>query len=303
MNINKKKLIVIIGPTASGKTTLSIKLAKQFKCSIISADSRQFYKEMNIGTAKPTKSELDEVPHFFINNLSIHDSYSVGKFIDEANDFFNYYYLKNDLLIMVGGSGLFIDGLLKGLDPFPSINEEIRSRLNSDLEDIGLKKLSAKLKRVDPNYYDIVDLNNPRRVIRALEVYYSSNKPYSSFIQGNNSYRNDLNINFIGLNPKRDKLNKRIELRVDDMILNGLVNEAKKLYQYKDLNALKTVGYSEIFQYIDGRISLNDAIDKIKSNTRKYSKRQMTWFKKNKEVFWYEDGIENIKKILKNIKF
>tara|TARA_B100001540_G_C15597157_1_gene546817 strand:- start:13 stop:789 length:777 start_codon:yes stop_codon:yes gene_type:complete len=258
---------------------------------------------MNIGTAKPTKFELDKVPHFFINNLSIHDSYSVGKFIDEANDFFNYYYLKNDLLIMVGGSGLFIDGLLKGLDPFPSINEEIRSRLNSDLEDIGLKKLSEKLKRVDPNYYDIVDLNNPRRVIRALEVYYSSNKPYSSFIQGNNSYRNDLNINFIGLNPKRDKLNKRIELRVDDMILNGLVNEAKKLYQYKDLNALKTVGYSEIFQYIDGRISLNDAIDKIKSNTRKYSKRQMTWFKKNKEVFWYEDGIENIKKILKNIKF
>ena len=183
LKINKKKLIVIVGPTASGKTSLSIKLAKKFKCGIISADSRQFYKEMSIGTAKPTSFELEEAPHFFINNLSVVDSYSVGKFIEEVNKFLEQYYISNDLIILVGGSGLFIDGVLKGLDNFPKINEKIRNELNLEFDTSGIKNLCERLKVVDPEYYNIVDLNNHRRVIRALEVYYSTNKPYSSFLK------------------------------------------------------------------------------------------------------------------------
>jgi len=303
LKINKKKLIVIVGPTASGKTSLSIKLAKKFKCGIISADSRQFYKEMSIGTAKPTNFDLEEAPHFFINNLSVVDSYSVGKFKEEVNKFLEQYYKSNDIIILVGGSGLFIDGVLKGLDDFPKINEKIRNELNLDFDTIGIKNLCERLKVVDPEYYNIVDLNNHRRVIRALEVYYSTKKPYSSFLKRNNSYRTDVNIKFIGINPEREKLNLRIENRVDSMISDGLVEEVKKLYQYKDLNALNTVGYTEIFKHIDGYISLDEAIDLIKSNTRKYSKRQMTWFRKNKEIIWYSDGENYFKDILEELNF
>ena len=303
MKINKKKLIVIVGPTASGKTSLSIKLAKKFKCGIISADSRQFYKEMSIGTAKPTNFELEEASHFFINNLSVIDSYSVGKFKEEVNKFLEQYYKSNHIIIMVGGSGLFIDGVLKGLDDFPKINEKIRNKLNLDFDTGGIKNLCERLKVVDPEYYNIVDLNNHRRIIRALEVYYSTKKPFTSFLKRNNSYRTDINIKFIGINPEREKLNLRIENRVDSMISDGLVEEVKKLYQYKDYNALNTVGYTEIFKHIDGDVSLDEAIDLIKLNTIKYSKRQMTWFKRNKGILWYEDGEDYFQDILDNLNF
>ena len=303
LKINKKKLIVIVGPTASGKTSLSIKLAKKFKCGIISADSRQFYKEMSIGTAKPTIFELEEAPHFFINNLSVVDSYSVGKFIEQVNNFFEEYYKNNDIIILVGGSGLFIDGVLKGLDDFPKTNEKIRNELNLEFGTKGIKNLCERLKVVDPEYYDVVDQNNPRRVIRALEVYYSTNKPYSSFLSRDKTYRKDINIKLIGINPEREKLNLRIEIRVNDMINNGLVDEVKNLYDYKDYNALNTVGYTEIFKYIDGDISLDEAIDLIKLNTRKYSKRQMTWFRRNKEILWYKDGEGYFQDILDDLRF
>ena len=303
LKINKKKLIVIVGPTAGGKTSLSIKLAKKFKCGIISADSRQFYKEMSIGTAKPTSFELEEAPHFFINNLSVVDSYSVGKFKEEVNKFLEQYYKSNEIIILVGGSGLFVDGVLKGLDDFPKINEKIRNELNLEFHTNGIKNLCERLKVVDPEYYNIVDLNNHRRVIRALEVYYSTKKPYSSFLRRNNSYRTDVNIKFIGINPEREKLNLRIENRVDNMIRDGLVEEVKNLYKYKNYNALNTVGYTEIFKHIDGDISLNEAVDLIKLNTRKYSKRQMTWFRRNKDILWYKDGEGYFQDILDNLNF
>ena len=303
LKINKKNLIVIVGPTASGKTSLSIKLAKKFKCGIISADSRQFYKEMSIGTAKPSNFELKEASHFFINNLSVIDSYSVGKFKEEVNKFLEQYYKSNDIIILVGGSGLFVDGVLKGLDNFPKINEKIRNELNLEFDTNGIKNLCERLKVVDPEYYNIVDLNNHRRVIRALEVYYSTKKPYSSFLKRNNSYRTDVNIKFIGINPEREKLNLRIENRVDNMISDGLVEEVKNLYKYKNYNALNTVGYTEIFKHIDGDISLNEAVDLIKLNTRKYSKRQMTWFRRNKDILWYDDGEVYFQEILDNLNF
>ncbi len=299
MNINKKKLIVIVGPTASGKTTLSIDLAKNIKCSIISSDSRQFYREMNIGTAKPSFLELKSVPHFFINNLSILDSYSAGKYAEDVDVFFKDYFKKKDTLIMVGGSGLFIDSALKGLDTFPSIPNEIRVKLNLDLKLKGLNHLTNLLKEVDLNYYNNVDLKNPRRVIRGLEVYYASKKPYSSFLNQKNHFREDIEIKFIGLNPPREILYSQIDKRVDLMIKNGLLNEVKGLYKYKDLNPLKTVGYSELFSYLENKISFEESINLIKKNTKKYYKRQMTWFRKNKEIKWYTD-YKNFNEIIKD---
>lgn len=302
LNINKKKLIVIVGPTASGKTSLSISIAQKLKCSIISADSRQFYREMNIGTAKPTPEELSLVPHFFINNLSVTDSYSVGNYVKEVNSFMKSYFDTNDKLIIVGGSGLFIDGITKGLDNFPSVPLKIRNKLNLEFQKKGLDYLTDILRDVDREYYCIVDLKNPRRVIRALEIYYSSNKPYSYYLKGKSSFRKDYSLKFIGLNPDKDELHSRITSRVHDMIKKGLVDEVKKLYKFKDLSPLQSVGYSELFKYLDNEFSLDAATELIKLNTRKYSKKQLTWFKKNEYIKWYKNPY-NFSEILTELGF
>ena len=301
MNINKKKLIAIVGPTASGKTNLAIDIANYYDCEIISADSRQFYQEMNIGTAKPSENQLIDVKHHFINNLSVTDNYTVGDYKDEVNTFLNLYFNSNDYVVMVGGSGLFIDAVINGIDDFPKVPKSLRNKINSDFETKGIDYLKDELKKLDPKYYEVVDLKNHRRIIRALEVCYFSDKPYSSFLNSSKKKAKKYDVIIIGLNPRKEILEIRINNRVDEMVNGGLVKEVKSLLKYRDLNPLNTVGYKELFQFFDGFISLKDAIELIKLNTRKYSKRQMTWFKKNKDILWFEKNdkhlIERLKKI------
>ena len=301
MKINKKKLIVIVGPTASGKTKLAIKLAKQLDAEIISADSRQFYREMEIGTAKPSLKELAEVKHHFINNLSVKDTYTAGIFKKEVDLFLKKYFKLNDNIILVGGSGLYIDSIINGMDDLPVVNKKIRDKINLLFKNKGLEFLKDELKRLDPNYYKLVDVNNHRRIIRALEVCYHSNKPYSSFLQKKKKIYKKYDVIVIGLNPSRELLYKNINYRVDLMINKGLVNEVKSLLKFKDLNSLNTVGYKEIFKFLDKKITLEEAVEKVKSNTRKYSKRQITWFKRNKNIIWFKNSdakiIEYFKKI------
>jgi|TARA_B100001996_G_scaffold337738_1_gene289786 tRNA dimethylallyltransferase len=301
LKINKKKLIVIIGPTASGKTDLAIKVASEFKSEIISADSRQFYKELNIGTAKPSKYELSTINHHFINNLSIIDDYTVGKYKEEVEEFLEEYFKSNDIAILVGGSGLFVDVIVKGIDNVPKVPKEFREELNDSLKINGLSSLAINLKEVDPESYENIDLKNPHRVIRALEVSLYTKKPYSSYHKGNNDLRKDIDLYFIGYNLSKEILYSRIDKRVDLMIENGLVDEVKRLTDYKKLNALNTVGYKELFHFLNEDLNLDEAIELIKSNTRKYSKRQMTWFKKYNDVNWFDESI-NDNQIINKIK-
>ena len=301
MNINKKKLIAIVGPTASGKTNLAIDIANYYDCEIISADSRQFYQEMNIGTAKPSENQLIDVKHHFINNLSVTDNYTVGDYKDEVNTFLNLYFNSNDYVVMVGGSGLFIDAVINGIDDFPKVPKSLRNKINSDFEKKGIDYLKDELKKLDPKYYEVVDLKNHRRIIRALEVCYFSHKPYSSFLNSGKKKAKKYDVIIVGLNPRKEILEIRINNRVDEMINNGLVKEVKSLLKYRDLNPLNTVGYKELFEFFDGFISLKDAIELIKLNTRKYSKRQMTWFKKNKDILWFEKNDKNLIEKLKKI--
>ena len=302
MKINKKKLIVIVGPTASGKTELSIKIAKIYNSEIISADSKQFYKELNIGTAKPIEDELKKVKHHFINIISIKDPFSAGKYAYQVNEFLKYYYKSRDTAVLVGGSGLFIDSILYGIDEIPSVPNRIREKLNNLYKKKGVKFLCKELKKIDPKYYESVDKNNHRRLIRALEVYYYKNRPYSSYLSNKKKLRKDLDITIIGIALDRNTLNKRIDDRVDNMIKNGLLIEAKSLYNYRSLNSLNTIGYKEIFKFYDNKLSLDESISLLKSNTRKYSKRQLTWFKKYKNINWISQikKIEEIQKIINN---
>ena len=285
-----KKLITISGPTASGKTDLSIKLASYLKCSIISCDSRQFYKEMSIGTAVPTQLELSKIKHYCIQHKSIFDTYTVGDFRHETLLLLKKLFQNNDYVIITGGSGLYMDSIVKGIDFFPEINKNVREELNYNFNLKGIKYLQEQLSRLDPIYFSTVDINNQRRLIRALEVCISSGKPYSSFLnKRKNDY--DFNIESFAIRTNRDVLYKRINARVDKMIEAGLIDEVKKLFKHKNLNPLNTVGYKEIFEFIEKKVSLEQSIEKIKQNTRRYAKRQITWLK-NKDYKWIDSDID-----------
>ena len=280
-----KHLITIIGPTGIGKTNLAIKIANYFKTEIVSADSRQFYKEMNIGTAKPSNSELNSIKHHLINNKSINDDYNISDYEKDALNSINSIFNKNDIAILVGGSGLYINTILYGLDEIPEISNDTRNSLYLDLELKGIKKLQDQLKLLDPVSHDAIDINNPRRLIRALEVSISTGKSYSSFLKKKKKKR-DFNIIVLGINQDRSELYNKIDTRVDNMVESGLINEAKELYSLKSLKALNTIGYSEVFNYIENKYSLEECISEIKKNTRRYAKRQLTWFKSIDKVEW-----------------
>ena len=273
----KKNLIIIAGPTAVGKTALTIELAKFFTCPVISADSRQFYKEMTIGTAKPSEEEMQGVKHYFIDNLSIQDTYNIGQYEREAISCINDLFKTHDTLLLVGGSGLYINAVLNGVDEFEEIPAVIREQLIEDFEKKGLPFLQEELKKKDEIYYHQVDLNNPQRIMRALEVCIHTQKPYSSFRKKEKKER-PFNAIPILLNTDREKLYERINTRVDQMVTNGLLEEVKSLYAFKHLNSLNTVGYKELFDFMDGKSTFNEAVNLIKQNSRRYAKRQLTWF-------------------------
>jgi tRNA dimethylallyltransferase len=286
-------LITIIGPTAIGKTSLSIALAKHFECDIISCDSRQFFKEMRIGTAVPSEEELASASHHFIQNKSIFENYTVGDFEKEGIKTLDELFLKNNIQIMVGGSGLYVDAILKGFDDFPNIDNSIREVINTDFKELGINYLQDKLIELDADYYQQLKLENPQtlqnpqRMKRFVEVCLGTGIPYSSFLNQKKNQRSFTPI-IIGLEAKREIMYDRINLRVDNMIKEGLVKEAEGLFPNKELNALQTVGYRELFDYFEGKISLEFAVEEIKKNTRRFSKRQLTWFKRTEDVAWFD---------------
>lgn len=282
-----KTLISIVGPTAIGKTSLAIKIAESLQTEIISADSRQFYRELTIGTAKPNKIELHTVPHHFINSHSIKEPFSAGDYENEGIKVINQLFTEYDQLVMVGGSGFFVNAIIQGLDNLPKAKQGIRESLNQAYAENGLAHIQDKLKKIDPSYFSKVDISNPQRIIRALEVFESTGIPFSQWRKNKKSTRN-FRVITIGLQMDRALLYERINLRVDMMMNEGLLEEVKSLYDRKSLPALQTVGYKELFDYLDDKCSLEEAIAKIKQNSRKYAKRQITWFKKNEQTTWFD---------------
>lgn len=303
-----KILIAIVGPTAIGKTRRAISLATHFGTEVVSADSRQFYKEMKIGTAVPSDSELQQAKHHFIQHISINDTYSVGDFERDTSFILKELFKKHNVVIIVGGSGLYMDAVLYGLDDFPDVDPQIRKVLNTSLEQNGIVTLQKQLKEIDPKYYEKVDLGNPHRIIRALEVGISSGKPYSFYL-GKKKNKNDFKHLLLGLRADRKIIYDRINQRVDLMINNGLPEEAKALFPKRHLNALNTVGYKELFAHFEGKTNLKDAVEEIKRNTRRFAKRQLTWYRKNKEVQWFnhdiidKDFIELVEEEIKNLGY
>lgn len=286
MTEKNKYLISISGSTAIGKTGLSVFLAKSIDTEIISCDSRQFFKEMKIGTAVPTAEEMEGVPHHFIGHLSIFDDYSVGDFEKDAISKIEELFKKYDRLIMVGGSGLYEKAVTDGLDEFPEIDKKFREQLNREFSESGIEKLQNELKTVDPEYYKTADIQNPVRVIRALEIFRATGRKFSSFRIGQKTER-DFKLIKIGLELPREELYERINKRVDLMMETGLLEEAKQLYPNRNLNSLQTVGYRELFDYFDGKTDLETAISEIKKNSRRYAKRQLTWYRKDDRIVWF----------------
>jgi tRNA dimethylallyltransferase len=281
-----KKLIVIVGPTAAGKTALAIKLAEVFKTEILSADSRQIYKELEIGTAKPSRDELKQVPHHFINTKSIRDEYDAGQFGRDALNLLDQLFRAKDTVILCGGSGLYIKAVCEGFDDMPTVPSGVREQIIEEYEEKGLSWLQGKVEEVDPDYFAQVDVKNPQRLMRALELNYASGKSLKE-LRNKKKINHPFSIVKIGLELEREELYNRIDQRMDKMIASGLFEEAKQLYPQRELNALQTVGYQEIFGYVDGLYDRDEAIRLLKRNSRHYAKRQMTWFKKDKEVKWF----------------
>jgi len=284
---SNKTLIVVVGPTAIGKTALSIVLAQHFATEIISADSRQFFKEMEIGTAKPSAEELSSATHHFINSHHIDTLFSIGDFETEVLQLTANLFENRETLIMVGGSGLYIDAVCNGLDQLPDTDLNVREELNTLLMTDGIAEIRKQLEQADPEYYAKVDQFNPQRMIRGLEFFLSTGEKFSGYMTNNRKSR-PFNVVKIGLNTDRALLYDRINSRVDLMMKNGLLKEVQQLTPYRDLNALKTVGYTELFNYLDGTITLEEAINKIKQNTRRFAKRQLTWFRKDDQIHWFE---------------
>ncbi|UQD56834.1 tRNA (adenosine(37)-N6)-dimethylallyltransferase MiaA [Flavobacterium sp. K5-23] len=288
-----KHLITIIGPTAIGKTSLSIAVANHFKCEIISCDSRQFFKEMTIGTAVPSRDELNAAPHHFIQNKSVFKNYTVGDFEKEALAKLDELYQSNDYVVLVGGSGLYVDAILRGFDEFPEIDPAVRTAVNDNYEKLGIPYLQEQLKALDFGYFEKITtenpqtLQNPQRMMRFVEVCIGTGLPYSSFLNQKKNERTFTPI-LIGLEAERSIMYDRINQRVDTMKNEGLLAEAKSVYQHKELNALQTVGYRELFSYFDGDFTLEFAIEEIKKNTRRFAKRQLTWFKRNESTKWFD---------------
>ncbi|OXB04206.1 tRNA (adenosine(37)-N6)-dimethylallyltransferase MiaA [Flavobacterium pectinovorum] len=301
-----KYLITIVGPTAIGKTALSIALAKHFNCEIISCDSRQFFKEMTIGTAVPNQEELRSATHHFIQNKSIFENYTVGDYEKEALLKLEELFQTNDFAILIGGSGLYVDAILKGFDEFPEIDPSVRAEVNSNYEKLGINYLQEQLQLLDPEYFQKINLENPQtlqnpqRMMRFVEVCIGTQKPYSSFLNQKKNNRNFTPV-LIGLEAERQVIYNRINQRVDIMMNEGLLEEAKTLYPNKALNALQTVGYRELFSYFDGEFTLPFAVDEIKKNTRRFSKRQLTWFKRNENTKWF-DYVTDRKNIINYIE-
>lgn len=280
-----KTLIVIAGPTASGKTACSIELAKALNTVILSADSRQFYKEMSVGTAAPTEDELSQAQHYFVHHISIEDKYDVADYEYDALQLLEELFKIHDAVIMTGGSGLFIDAVCNGIDIMPDVTPDIREKVQTVFDNGGLKALQDEVQRLDPDYFSLVDQQNPRRLQRALEVCYQTGRPFSAFRKGG-AIQRDFAIKKYALLWDRQQLIERIDHRVDNMIKQGLLEEAKALYPKRHLNALNTVGYKELFTYLDGKCTLEEAVEQIKIHTRQYAKRQMTWLRKDTSYHW-----------------
>lgn len=291
---SKPTLIVLIGPTGIGKTDLSLNIAEHYNTEIISADSRQLYADLKIGTAAPTPEQLARVKHHFVGTLQLTDYYSAAQYEAEVMKKLDELFKRHNIIVLTGGSMMYVDAVCKGIDDIPTVDEETRKTLMQHYENVGLERLCAELKILDPEYYDIVDKKNPKRVIHALEICYMTGQTYTSFRTSQTKER-PFNIIKVGLRREREELYERINKRVDIMMEDGLLEEAKSVYQYKDLNSLNTVGYKEMFKYLDGEWELPFAIEKIKQNSRIYSRKQVTWFKRDTDITWFHpDDTDNI---------
>lgn len=300
MSKNKHNLIVLVGPTGVGKTELSLNIAEAYNSPIISADSRQLYSDLKIGTAAPTAEQMKRVKHYFVGTLQLTDYYSAAQYEMEVVKVLDSLFQEKNTILLTGGSMMYVDAVCKGIDDIPTVDDDTRKMMMEKYEKQGLEQLCNELKLLDPEYYSIVDLKNPKRVIHALEICYMTGKTYTSFRTGNKKER-PFNIIKIGLSREREELYERINKRVDIMIEEGLIDEVKSVYEHKNLNSLNTVGYKEIIKYLDGEWDLQFAIEKIKQNSRIYSRKQMTWFKRDEEIKWLHP--DNVKEIMEYINY